>query len=155
MRRRTNEALLRSGVTMLDPTTTFVDTTVKIGRDVTLFPGAAAGQHRIGDGTEIGPNTRLVDCTVGANAVVEQTSARRAHHRRRGPTWGPTPTWPPARRSPSGTSPDRSTIRPTTRADRETLMELVTKKRLHLVAGRNNRRSPRRSRSGWESISVT
>lgn len=79
MRRRTNESLLRSGVTMIDPASTFVDTTVVVGRDVTLFPGVMLqGQTVIGDGTEVGPNTRLVDCTVGAEAILEQTSARHA-----------------------------------------------------------------------------
>jgi bifunctional UDP-N-acetylglucosamine pyrophosphorylase/glucosamine-1-phosphate N-acetyltransferase len=79
MRRRTNEALLRSGVTMLDPASTFDDTTVVIGRDVTLFPGVLLqGATVVGDGTEIGPNCRLVDCKVGSNAVIEETSARRA-----------------------------------------------------------------------------
>ena len=79
MRRRTNEQLLRSGVTMVDPLSTFVDTTVVVGRDVTLFPGVILqGSTTVGDGCEIGPNTRLLDCTVGAGAVVESTSARSA-----------------------------------------------------------------------------
>jgi len=79
MRRRTNEALLRSGVTMVDPASTFVDTTVTVGRDVTLFPGVMLqGATVIGDGCEIGLNTRLVDCTIGSNSTIEQTTARRA-----------------------------------------------------------------------------
>jgi bifunctional UDP-N-acetylglucosamine pyrophosphorylase/glucosamine-1-phosphate N-acetyltransferase len=32
----------------------------------------------VGDGTELGPNTRLVDTTVGADCTVEQTTARAA-----------------------------------------------------------------------------
>src|SRR5262249_42127891 len=39
LRRRTNEHWLRLGVTMLDPATTYVDTTVRLAPDVTLFPG--------------------------------------------------------------------------------------------------------------------
>jgi bifunctional UDP-N-acetylglucosamine pyrophosphorylase / glucosamine-1-phosphate N-acetyltransferase len=79
LRRRTNDALLRSGVTMLDPSSVFVDTTVTVGRDVTLFPGVILqGSTRVGDGTELGPNTRLVDCEVGAECIVEQTTARSA-----------------------------------------------------------------------------
>ena len=77
LRRRTNDALLRSGVTMLDPSSVFVDTTVTVGKDVTLFPGVILqGSTRVGDGTELGPNTRMVDCEVGADCVVEQTTAR-------------------------------------------------------------------------------
>jgi bifunctional UDP-N-acetylglucosamine pyrophosphorylase/glucosamine-1-phosphate N-acetyltransferase len=79
LRRRTNESLLRSGVTMLDPQSVFVDTTVAVGRDVTLFPGVILqGATTIGDGCEVGPNTRLVDCRVGADSVIEQTTARSA-----------------------------------------------------------------------------
>ena len=79
LRRRTNERLLRSGVTMLDPSSVFVDTTVTVGRDVTLFPGVILqGDTTVGDGTEIGPNTRLVDSSVGSECMVEQTTARPA-----------------------------------------------------------------------------
>ena len=79
LRRRTNESLLRSGVTMLDPSSVFVDTTVQVGQDVTLFPGVILqGATVVGDGTELGPNTRLVDCQVGDDCVIEQTTARSA-----------------------------------------------------------------------------
>ena len=74
LRRRTNKQFLLNGVTMLDPRQVFIDVTVRIGRDVTLFPGTILQGHTvIGDGAEIGPDTRLVDCTVGAEGVVENT----------------------------------------------------------------------------------
>ena len=79
LRRRTNERWLREGVTMLDPERTYIDATVRLGEDVTLFPGVLLqGQTRIGAGAEVGPNTRLVDCVVGEGAVVEETVARDA-----------------------------------------------------------------------------
>jgi bifunctional UDP-N-acetylglucosamine pyrophosphorylase/glucosamine-1-phosphate N-acetyltransferase len=79
LRRRTNERLLRSGVTMLDPAHTYVDTTVSVGRDVTLFPGTILqGDTAIGDGSEIGPDTRLVDCSIGSATIVEKTTARQS-----------------------------------------------------------------------------
>jgi len=79
LRRRTNTELLRTGVTMVDPGAVYVDTTVQVGRDVTLFPGGIRqGSTVVGDGTELGPDTRLVDTTVGADCVVEQTTARAA-----------------------------------------------------------------------------
>jgi bifunctional UDP-N-acetylglucosamine pyrophosphorylase/glucosamine-1-phosphate N-acetyltransferase len=72
LRSRTNRAWLLNGVTMLDPRQTFVDVTVRLGRDVTLYPGTILqGDTVIGDGCEIGPDTRLVDCTVADGAVVE------------------------------------------------------------------------------------
>jgi bifunctional UDP-N-acetylglucosamine pyrophosphorylase/glucosamine-1-phosphate N-acetyltransferase len=72
LRSRTNREHLLNGVTMLDPRQTFIDVTVTIGRDVTLYPGTILqGSTVVGDGCEIGPDTRLVDCAVGASAVVE------------------------------------------------------------------------------------
>ena len=77
LRARTNRRWLLNGVTMLDPRQTFVDVTVTLGRDVTLYPGTILqGSTVVGDGCEIGPDTRLVDCTVGADALVEHTAGR-------------------------------------------------------------------------------
>jgi bifunctional UDP-N-acetylglucosamine pyrophosphorylase / glucosamine-1-phosphate N-acetyltransferase len=76
LRARTNRHWLLNGVTMLDPRQTFIDVTVKLGRDVTLFPGTMLqGNTTVGDGSEIGPDTRLVDCVVGSNARVENSVA--------------------------------------------------------------------------------
>lgn len=74
LRSRTNRHWLLNGVTMLDPRQTFIDVTVRLGRDVTLYPGTMLqGDTLVGDGSEIGPHTRLVDSTVGERCVVEQT----------------------------------------------------------------------------------
>jgi bifunctional UDP-N-acetylglucosamine pyrophosphorylase/glucosamine-1-phosphate N-acetyltransferase len=74
LRNRTNRHWLLNGVTMLDPRQTFVDVTVDLGRDVTLYPGTILqGSTVIGEGSEIGPNTRLVDTVVGHDCVVENT----------------------------------------------------------------------------------
>lgn len=79
LRRRTNRGLLAAGVTMVDPSTTYVDTTVTLGRDVSLFPGAILqGDTVVGDGTEVGPGCRLVDTTVGGECVLDQVVADRA-----------------------------------------------------------------------------
>ena len=75
-RSRTNHFWLLNGVTMFDPRQTFIDVDVHIERDVTLYPGTMLqGDTRIGAGSQIGPNTRLVNCVVGANSFVESTSA--------------------------------------------------------------------------------
>ena len=80
LRRRTNDRLMDHGVTMLDPARTYVDAAVIIDRDVTLFPGTLLqGACKIGAGAEIGPDTRLVDTTVGEGAIVQFSLARRAH----------------------------------------------------------------------------
>ena len=77
LRARTNRRWLLNGVTMLDPRQTFVDVTVTLGRDVTLYPGTILqGSTVVGDGCEIGPDTRLMDCTMSADALVEHTAGR-------------------------------------------------------------------------------
>jgi bifunctional UDP-N-acetylglucosamine pyrophosphorylase/glucosamine-1-phosphate N-acetyltransferase len=80
LRARTNRDWLLAGVTMFDPRQTFIDVTVKIGQDVTLFPGTMLqGLTIIGDGCEIGPNTRIVDCVVDDGAVLDNTVATQSH----------------------------------------------------------------------------
>jgi bifunctional UDP-N-acetylglucosamine pyrophosphorylase/glucosamine-1-phosphate N-acetyltransferase len=77
LRNRTNRSWLLNGVTMLDPRQTFIDVTVQVGRDVTLYPGTILqGNTVIGDGCEIGPDTRLIDCLVGSGAIVENSVGR-------------------------------------------------------------------------------
>jgi bifunctional UDP-N-acetylglucosamine pyrophosphorylase/glucosamine-1-phosphate N-acetyltransferase len=74
LRRRTNERWLRDGVTMLDPSRTYIDASVRLAPDVTIFPGTLLQGHTVvGRGAELGPDTRLVDCAVGEHAVVEHT----------------------------------------------------------------------------------
>ena len=77
LRRRTNQAWMRRGVTMVDPERTYIDATVELATDVTVFPDTMLqGRCIIGAGVELGPNTHLVDCTVGDGAVVEHTVGR-------------------------------------------------------------------------------
>jgi bifunctional UDP-N-acetylglucosamine pyrophosphorylase/glucosamine-1-phosphate N-acetyltransferase len=74
LRRRTALSWLQQGVTMIDPERTAIDATVRLAPDVTLFPGTLLqGRTTVGRGAEIGPDTRLVDCTVGPEAVVQNT----------------------------------------------------------------------------------
>jgi bifunctional UDP-N-acetylglucosamine pyrophosphorylase / glucosamine-1-phosphate N-acetyltransferase len=73
------ERWMRAGVTVIDPATTWVDVTVKLGRDVVLRPGVQLqGATVVEDGAEIGPDSTLVDCVVGVGASVVRTHARGA-----------------------------------------------------------------------------
>jgi bifunctional UDP-N-acetylglucosamine pyrophosphorylase / glucosamine-1-phosphate N-acetyltransferase len=79
LNRRVLERWMRSGVTVLDPATTWVDVTVRLGRDVVLRPGVQLqGATTVDDGAEIGPDSTLLDCVVGAGASVVRTHARGA-----------------------------------------------------------------------------
>ncbi len=74
LRRRINQRWMSQGVTMVDPQRTYVDTGVRLAPDVTLFPGTMLGGHTVvAEGAEIGPDTRLVDSSIGAGAVVAHT----------------------------------------------------------------------------------
>ena len=76
LRRRLLERLMLVGVTVVDPATTYVDTDVEVGQDSVLAPLTflEAGT-RVGARCRLGPNVRLVACTVGDDATVTQTVA--------------------------------------------------------------------------------
>ncbi|HUG29375.1 MAG TPA: bifunctional UDP-N-acetylglucosamine diphosphorylase/glucosamine-1-phosphate N-acetyltransferase GlmU [Candidatus Limnocylindria bacterium] len=74
LRVRINEAHMRAGVTMRDPSTVYLDWGVTIGQDVTLDPGVVLrGATSIGEGTIIGPSTTIVDSTIGRDCCVERS----------------------------------------------------------------------------------
>lgn len=65
-RRRTLTALMASGVTIVDPASTYVDADVTVGMDTVLHPGVTLqGRTSIGEECEILPWSRLSDATVG------------------------------------------------------------------------------------------
>lgn len=75
-RRRINRQWMKSGVTMVDPDTIYIAATVEIGRDTTIWPGThIAGNTQIGSSAEIGPETMLLDCSVGDGAKVTRCEA--------------------------------------------------------------------------------
>jgi bifunctional UDP-N-acetylglucosamine pyrophosphorylase/glucosamine-1-phosphate N-acetyltransferase len=66
-----NDELMKSGVTIVDPMNTWIDSTAKVANDVTLLPGTwLSGSTTVASGAVIGPRTTLVDCTVAAGAHV-------------------------------------------------------------------------------------
>ena len=71
LRDRINEDLMREGVTIVDPLSTWVDSTATVEKDVILMPGTAiTGNSTIASGSVIGPRTTLHDCTVAQGARV-------------------------------------------------------------------------------------
>ena len=76
LHRRLLERLMLAGVTVTDPATTFVDADIEVGQDTVLAPLTflEAGT-RVGARCRLGPNVRLVGCTVGDDATVTQAVA--------------------------------------------------------------------------------
>jgi bifunctional UDP-N-acetylglucosamine pyrophosphorylase/glucosamine-1-phosphate N-acetyltransferase len=64
------------GATILDPATTWIDVTATLAPDVTVLPNThILRSTAIAEGATIGPDTSLVDCEVGRDAVVTRTDA--------------------------------------------------------------------------------
>jgi bifunctional UDP-N-acetylglucosamine pyrophosphorylase / glucosamine-1-phosphate N-acetyltransferase len=74
LNRRLVHAAMLSGVTVIDPATTWLDVDVRLARDVVLRPGVQLhGACVIGEGATIGPDTTLTDVIVGEGATVTRT----------------------------------------------------------------------------------
>jgi bifunctional UDP-N-acetylglucosamine pyrophosphorylase/glucosamine-1-phosphate N-acetyltransferase len=72
--RRTLRRWMLAGVTIVDPTTTWIDADVTLEPDVTLRPGVQLhGSTRVATGAVLGPDCTLTDVEVGAGAVLERT----------------------------------------------------------------------------------
>ncbi|HEY5673221.1 MAG TPA: bifunctional UDP-N-acetylglucosamine diphosphorylase/glucosamine-1-phosphate N-acetyltransferase GlmU [Malonomonas sp.] len=66
MRQRINETHLRAGVTLIDPSATYIDPDVTIGPDTLVHPGVhLRGKTTIGSGCEIEPGVIVTDCSIG------------------------------------------------------------------------------------------
>lgn len=76
MRKRILNSLLKSGVTIIDPMTTYIDGEVKIGIDTIIYPGTILeGNTEIGEDCVIGPNSRIVSCKIGNKVEVNNSIA--------------------------------------------------------------------------------
>lgn len=76
LRDRINDYWMREGVTIIDPTTTWIDATASLASDVTVHPGSAIlGSTSIATGAVIGPRTTLTDCVVKEGAAVLESIA--------------------------------------------------------------------------------
>jgi bifunctional UDP-N-acetylglucosamine pyrophosphorylase/glucosamine-1-phosphate N-acetyltransferase len=74
LNRRVLRRWMVDGVTVVDPSSTWVDVAVRLGRDVVLHPGTQLhGGTTVDDGAEVGPDTTLTDCAIGAGARVVRT----------------------------------------------------------------------------------
>ncbi len=79
LRGRINRELMNSGVTLVDPDTTYVDAGVKVGAETVLHPLTfLLGETTVGRRCEIGPSSRLVDTRVADDASVTFTVAEGA-----------------------------------------------------------------------------
>jgi len=72
-RRRANERWLAAGVTLIDPETIYIDQTVIIGRDTTIWPNTfLQGDTTIGEDCCLGPNSIVRNSLIGRGCRIEQ-----------------------------------------------------------------------------------
>jgi bifunctional UDP-N-acetylglucosamine pyrophosphorylase / glucosamine-1-phosphate N-acetyltransferase len=72
VRSRINASHMANGVTIVDPSTTYVDAEVRIGADATILPSTfLEGSTRVAAGATVGPSCRVVDSAIGREATVE------------------------------------------------------------------------------------
>jgi bifunctional UDP-N-acetylglucosamine pyrophosphorylase/glucosamine-1-phosphate N-acetyltransferase len=68
------DALQAEGVMLLDPSTTFIDDGVTIGRGTVIHPGVTLeGQTRVGANCRIRSWVRITDSTIGDNVIVNDS----------------------------------------------------------------------------------
>lgn len=74
LRRRILDRLMMSGVTIMDPASTFIDDTVHIGADSIIYPFTfIEGESKIGENCIIGPASRLIDVSLGCRVNVQNS----------------------------------------------------------------------------------
>jgi len=62
------------GVTITDPTNTYIDGQVEIGMDTVILPGCMiSGKTKIGSDCVIGPDCKINDCTLGDGCQVQKS----------------------------------------------------------------------------------
>jgi len=78
LRQRINDQWLARGVTMWNPSETYIDADVELAAEVSLLPGTILKGHCvIARGAQIGPNAYLTDVEVGENAYLGTVEASR------------------------------------------------------------------------------
>jgi bifunctional UDP-N-acetylglucosamine pyrophosphorylase/glucosamine-1-phosphate N-acetyltransferase len=79
MRKRVNEGHMLSGVTLIDPTSTYIETQVTIGTDTVIWPNTYLfGNTSIGENCQIGPNSHIRDTRIGNGCKLLMSVTERA-----------------------------------------------------------------------------
>ncbi len=75
LRQKKLKDLMLSGVTVVDPKTTYVDRTVEVGKDSILYPNChLQGKTKIGERCIIEPNSKISDSLIGNEVTIRANS---------------------------------------------------------------------------------
>jgi len=90
LNRRKAADLMAAGVTVVDPSNTYIEEGVQIGADTVVYPGIfLKGATVIGKGCKIGPCGVIEDCVIDDGAVVKYSCALEKSRVRQGAIVGP------------------------------------------------------------------
>ncbi len=74
-RDRIRERLMLDGVTLIDPSATFIDAGVRVGRDTIIYPGAQLlGNTTVGEDCTLGGGVTLRDATLGDGVLLRDST---------------------------------------------------------------------------------
>jgi len=74
LKKKIMERLMLSGVTIVDPNSTYIDAEVHVGMDTVILPGTILeGGTVIGEDCEIGPFTRITGSKIGNSAKINNS----------------------------------------------------------------------------------
>ena len=74
LQEKINAGLMKAGVTMDDPGTTYVDADAIVGRDTILLPNTMVkGKSVIGEDCAVGPNCEITDSIVGSGVTIRHS----------------------------------------------------------------------------------
>jgi bifunctional UDP-N-acetylglucosamine pyrophosphorylase/glucosamine-1-phosphate N-acetyltransferase len=89
MNARLCEVYMRDGVTIVDPSTTYLEPELIIGRDTVIYPNTMISLlSQIGEQCVIGPNVRISDSHIGDKVTIREsviTESEIGHHTTVGP----------------------------------------------------------------------
>ena len=75
LRQKKLKDLMLSGVTVVDPKTTYIDRTVEVGKDSILYPNChLQGKTKIGERCIIEPNSKISDSLIGNDVTIRANS---------------------------------------------------------------------------------
>lgn len=75
LRKRINRFHMENGVAMINPDNTYIEASVKIGRDTTIYPGVVLEGHtEIGEDCIIRQNSRIVNSIIKDNITIESST---------------------------------------------------------------------------------
>ncbi|WP_169833805.1 bifunctional UDP-N-acetylglucosamine diphosphorylase/glucosamine-1-phosphate N-acetyltransferase GlmU [Saccharibacillus sacchari] len=77
MRERIVREHMLGGVTVIDPSSTYIGADVTIGSDTVLYPGTViTGRTTIGEDCKIGPNSEIENAVIGSGTAVSHSVVR-------------------------------------------------------------------------------